>query len=133
MRKKSFGTKAREKALKVVELIKGRPRHEEEKFYVKFSATQLNAILLIILGITFLFQGIIRYFQAIDQIQFIRPWFIITLFALIMLIFSVLSITIGGIIFPLGLKRKTNIISFLSYFLGFVLFLASLIYLLFVI
>jgi len=115
----------------VIELIKGRPRKEEERFFNRFSGTQLNAILLIILSATFLFQGIIQYTNLLGVKTYIlRPWFILMLTAIILLATSVGSITIAGVISPLKRKRLMNVISFIFFIIGFVLFVSALIYLL---
>ena len=111
---------------KVIELSKGKPRKEEEKFFITFSDTQLSAVLLLILADTFLVQGVIRYLESLGKINLIRPWLIIVLLSLFFLVSCVVVLTIGGIISPLKYKRKLNIISFISFILGVLLFLASL-------
>jgi len=114
----------------MIELIKGKPRNEEEKFFVTFSETQLNAILLVVLAATFLVQGILRYLEISDNSYLIRPWLIITLFSLVFLVSSVVLIALGGVTSPLRLKRLFNLVSFLAFMLGFFLFLGSLVFLL---
>ena len=115
----------------VLELTQGKPRVEEEKFFVKFSETQLNVILLIILSATFLVQGIIKYLEAVQRLALMRPWFILILLALAFLVCSVVFISFGGIFSKLKTKRWINVISFFLFILGVVVFLMSLLFLLF--
>ena len=117
---------------KVIELSKLKPRAEEEKFFAKFSSTQLNAILLLILSATFMIQGITTYLEAIQHAEFIRVWFIIIILSLIFLVASVVSITLVGIVAPLKLKRRLEQISFGNFIMGFIFFMASLFLLLFI-
>lgn len=124
-------TKKKEK--KVIELVKGKPRPEEERFFAKFSETQLTAVLLLILAATFLVQGIIRYFEHLDKMDYLRPWFILVLLSLVFLVSSVVSITLGGIVSPLKIKRALNLTSFSTFITGFILFLVSVIFLLVII
>jgi len=114
----------------IIELIKGKPRLEEEKFFVTFSETQMTAILLVVLSATFLVQGILRYLELSGQVDLIRPWIILTLFSLVFLVSSIVFITLGGIISPLRGKRLFNLVSFIAFMLGFFLFLGSLVFLL---
>ncbi|MBD3360703.1 hypothetical protein GF366_02785 [Candidatus Peregrinibacteria bacterium] len=118
---------------KVFEFWKGKTRTEEEKFSEHFSEVQLNSILLLILGATFLVQGIISYLKLIGEAEYIRPWFTVILVALMMLVFSVILVTLGWVLSPLKLKRSVNLLSFLLFVIGSIVFLASLIYLLIVI
>lgn len=118
---------------KVTEITKLKPRVEEEKFFTLLSGTQLTAILLIILASTFLVQGVISYLEAVDKLEFLRPWFLLILCSLILLTTSVVSTTTSAIISPLKLKRTMNLISFHTFLFGFVLFLISLLYLLMII
>ncbi|MBU2589627.1 MAG: hypothetical protein KKB39_02570 [Nanoarchaeota archaeon] len=110
----------------VIELAKGKPRKEEEKFFITFSDTQLTAVLLLILADTFLVQGVIRYLESLGKISLIKPWLIMVLLSLFFLVTCVVVLTIGGIVSPLKYKRKLNMISFISFILGVLLFLASL-------
>ncbi|NCO11144.1 hypothetical protein CO038_00215 [Candidatus Pacearchaeota archaeon CG_4_9_14_0_2_um_filter_39_13] len=130
MIKKSKNHNHKRREEKMIELIKGKPRNEEEKFFVTFSETQLNAILLVVLAATFLVQGILRYLEISDNSYLIRPWLIITLFSLVFLVSSVVLIALGGVTSPLRLKRLFNLVSFLAFMLGFFLFLGSLVFLL---
>lgn len=116
-----------------LELMKGKPRVEEEKFSVKFTGTQLNAVLLIILASTFLVQGIVRYLELVNKTEYLRTWFFIILMAMFFLSSSVMSITLGNNITILKMKRKMNLLSLATFILGFFLFLFSLVFLLFVI
>ncbi len=116
-----------------IELTKGKPRKEEEKFFVKFSNTQLNVILIIIFIIPFLFDGVVGYFDIHERVGFIKPWFILNIFALGFLVLSVTSITLGTIIFPLRIKREVNLISFGTFLGGLALFLLSLLVLLIIV
>jgi len=116
---------------KVIELAKGKPRKEEEKFYVRFSDTQLNAILLLILADTFFVQGIVKYLEIVGKISSIRPWLVIILLSLFFLVFCVVALTISGVVSPLKIKRLANLVSFGSFILGVVLFLVSLFYIAF--
>ncbi len=118
---------------KVVELSKGKTRKEEEKFYEKFSHTQLNAVLLIILASTFLVQGIMNYLQIMDMTEFLKPWLTWIFVSLVFLVTSVLSVVIGGVLFPLKAKREVNIFSFATFVMGFVFFLVSLFFLMFIV
>ncbi len=116
-----------------IELMKGKPRKEEERFSVRFTGTQLNAVLLIILASTFLVQGIVRYLEIVNKVEYLRIWFFMILLAMFFLSSSVISITMGNIVSILKMKRKMNLISFGTFILGFFLFLLSLIFLLFII
>ena len=116
---------------KVIEFVKKKTRESEERFFIKFSDTQMNAVLLIILSATFLVQGIVRYLEITDQVPLLRPWFILVLTALIFLVLSVVTLAVGGILSPLKVKRRTNMLSFLAFLIGFLLFLASLFFLLY--
>ena len=118
---------------RLTELSRPRPRKVQEKFSFVFSQTQISAVSLIILAATFLVQGIIRYFEFFDKMQFIKPWFMLIVFALIFLVFSVIAISFENIFSPLRYKRTANIIGFTSFIVGFMLFLTSLIFLIFVI
>ena len=116
-----------------IELTKVKPRQEEEKFFVRFSKTQVNAVLMMILAATFLVQGIVRYLDIIGKIEFLKPWFILVLLAMFSLVTSVVIINLEGIVYSLKNKRKLNLISFNLFILGFVLFLLSLLFLMFII
>ena len=118
---------------KTIEIVKGKPRKEEEKFDVQFSEKQSNAILLIILAATFLVQGVVRYLEFLDKLSFVKPWLVLIILSLIFLTLSIVSINVGGIIAPLRMKRKMNLISFGSFVIGFLLFFGSLIFLLYII
>ena len=118
---------------RLIELSRLRSRKVQEKFSFVFSQTQISAVSLIILAATFLVQGIIRYFEFFDKMQFIKPWFMLIVFALIFLVFSVIAISFENIFAPLRYKRTANIIGFTSFIVGFMLFLTSLIFLIFVI
>jgi len=118
---------------RLIELSRLRSRKVQEKFSFVFSQTQISAVSLIILAATFLVQGIIRYFEFFDKMQFIKPWFMLIVFALIFLVFSVIAISFENIFSPLRYKRTANIIGFTSFIVGFMLFLTSLIFLIFVI
>ncbi|MFH0836913.1 MAG: hypothetical protein V1870_02185 [Candidatus Aenigmatarchaeota archaeon] len=60
--KKVYFSKQSDKSKKkMTNLTKPLPKPEAEKFFVQFSGTQLNAILLVILASTFLIQGVITY------------------------------------------------------------------------
>jgi len=115
---------------KVIELSKDKDRKEEEEFFTRFSGTQLNAVLLFILADTFFVQGVTRYMELINSVAFIKPWLILIISSLFFFVTSVVSITVCGIISPLKTKRKINIISFGTFVMGVVLFLASLFFLL---
>lgn len=125
--------KAKRGPEKVIELTQGKPRQEEEKFLIQFSGTQLNAVLLIILSATFLVQGILTFLEATGKLEFIKPWFVMILVAILFLIMSVVSITLGGVLAPLRMKREVSLVSFISFMLGFVMFFASIIFLFFII
>jgi hypothetical protein len=114
---------------KFTELTKGKPRKREEKFFARFSGVQLTAILLIILAATFMVQGVERYLEAVGKLEFLNPWLILIILSMILLTSSVGSITLGGVVSPLKLKRNLNLVSFITFTLGFVLFLASLFFL----
>lgn len=131
MAKKKKPMVKREK--KVVEMSKGKSREEEEKFYEKFSHTQLNAVLLIILASTFLVQGIMNYLQIMNMTHFLKPWLTWIFISLVFLVTSVLSVVVGGVLFPLKVKREINIFSFATFVLGFVFFLVSLFFLMFIV
>ena len=118
---------------KVTELVKGKPRKEEEKFYVTFSETQLSAVLLLILADTFLVQGVVKFLELTGDIASIRPWLIMVLLSLFFLVLCVVSITVGGVISPLKYKRNINLASFLSFIIGVLLFIVSLFFLVFTI
>ena len=116
-----------------IELMKGKPRTEEEKFYARFSETQLNAVLLIILAATFMVQGMVKYLEVVGKFEFMKSWFTLILLALIFLVSSVVSISLGGIVSPLKYKREINLFSFSTFILGFIIFLISLAFLILII
>jgi hypothetical protein len=116
-----------------IELTKVKPRQEEERFFVRFSKTQVNAVLMMILAATFLVQGIVRYLDIVGKIEFLKPWFILVLLAMVSLVTSVVIINLEGIVYSLKNKRKLNLISFNAFILGFVLFLISLLFLMLVV
>jgi len=118
---------------KLIEIAKGKPRKEEEKFFLGFSERQLTAVLLIILAATFLVQGTIRYLEAVGKIEILSKWITIILSAIILLTLSIVSITLSGVLAPLRTKRIFNILSFITFILGFIIFLAALVYLLVII
>jgi len=118
---------------KLIEIAKGKPRKEEEKFFLGFSERQLTAVLLIILAATFLVQGTIRYLEAVGKIEILSKWITIILSAIILLTLSIVSITLSGVLAPLRTKRILNILSFITFILGFIIFLAALVYLLVII
>lgn len=116
----------------VLEISKAKPRPEEEKFYLHFSETQLNTVLLIILASTFLVQGVVKYLELVHFNSYIKPWFIMSIIAQALLVFSVFVLSLSGIISTLKTKRFVNVISFIFFALGFVTFLSSLLYLIIV-
>lgn len=118
------------KKIKVTEITKTKSRVEEEKFYVKFSENQLNAVLLLILGNTFFVQGVTTLFDElrVSDLQ-IKAWFTILTLTLFFLIVSVGSIIMGGIISSLKSKRFFNLTSFVTFIVGLLFFLSSLVYL----
>ena len=128
-KKKTFVRKPK----KVMELSNDKTREEEERFYDRFSARQLNAVLLLILATTFLVQGIMNYLEMFGMTQFVKPWLTWILFSLLLLISSVVTITLGGILFPLKAKREINIVSFITFIFGFIFFIVALFFLLFII
>lgn len=116
----------------IIELATSKTRKKEEKLFTQFSGTQLNAVLLLILADTFLVQGVIQYLEIIES-DFIRPWFILIFLSLFCLVFSVVFLTLGGVIAPLRGKRIMNLISFYTFIMGVAFFLLSLFLLLVVI
>ncbi|MCG2720029.1 MAG: hypothetical protein L6266_04860, partial [Nanoarchaeota archaeon] len=64
--------------------------------------------------------------ESLGKISLIKPWLIMVLLSLFFLVTCVVVLTIGGIVSPLKYKRKLNMISFISFILGVLLFLASL-------
>lgn len=118
---------------KVIELVKGKTRKEEEKLFLKFSETQLTGILLLILAATFLTQGIISYLELINKAEAIKTWFIIILTTLVFLISSIILTNLGSVIAPLKFKRVINVGSFTMFILGAFSFLIALFYVLFLI
>ena len=118
---------------KVIELVKGKTRKEEEKLFLKFSETQLTGILLLILAATFLTQGMISYLQLINKAEAIKTWFIIILTTLVFLISSIILTNLGSVIAPLKFKRIINVGSFATFVLGAFSFLIALFYVLFLI
>ena len=115
---------------KIIEIGKDKPRAKEETFFIKFSDTQLNATLLLILSATFLMQGTVKYFESADQAYYIRPWFTLVILALTFLVSSIMFISFGGVMAHLKTKRYFNLISFCLFTVGFFVFLSSLILLL---
>ncbi|MFH1450400.1 MAG: hypothetical protein ABIF92_00270 [archaeon] len=115
---------------KVTELTKGKPRKEEEKFFLAFSGTQLNVILILILASTFLVQGMGNLLAYIQTPQYIVFWFMLVISAIVLLAGSAIIMTLGSVISPLRGKRITIIVSFLCFIFGSGIFVASLIFLL---
>jgi len=114
---------------KALELVKGKSRKEEEKFYETFSKTQLNAVLLIILAATFLVQGVTRYLELINLIEVIKPWLLITISSIATLILSIILLALSGVTARLRIKRAMNLLSFIFFILGIIIFLISLFFL----
>ncbi|MDP3918994.1 MAG: hypothetical protein Q8Q35_03785 [Nanoarchaeota archaeon] len=112
---------------KLLELIKGKPKKEEQKFFIGFSTRQINAVLLMVLIATFLIQGVVRYLEYVGKTNVIQPWFNTILVAILLLLSSVVLITISGVISPVRITRIFNILSFLFFLAGFMVFLYSLI------
>jgi len=115
---------------KVTELSRGRPRKEEERFFLQFSETQMTAVMLFVLADTFFVQGVVRYLELTKGIMFIKTWLILIVLSLFFFVSSVVSITVGGVVCPLNIKRKINLISFGTFLAGVILFLTSLFFLL---
>ena len=108
---------------KAMELSQGKPRQEETSFYEKFSGRQLNAVLLLILASTFLVQGVMNYLNVVDLTEFLKPWLTMIFLSLILLVVSVVSIVIAGVMYSLKLKRTISMISFITFIMGFIFFL----------
>ena len=117
----------------MIELNKTMPRAQEEQFLFQFSTTHHNAVLLIVLCATFIVQGVLRYLETMDKMNFVRPWFIIVILSLIFLITSVVTVIFSNVLSPLKTKRELSVLSFVLFVLGFMLFFTSLAFLLFII
>lgn len=122
-------TMSLEKKAKITEITVTRSRADEERFYTHFSETQLNAVLLLILGNTFFVQGASKF---IDSFGFdstsTKIWLLVMVSSLLFLVLSVGTITIGGIMSRLRIKRTFNLLSFIFFILGIGLFISSLLY-----
>lgn len=114
----------------VIEISKGKPRQEEEKFFIEFSERHINAVLLVILASTFLVQGVTRYLESIGRTAYLSEWFSLAISSIAVLTFSVVFIVVSGVLSMLKFKRLMNILGFISFLIGFLLFLASLIFIL---
>jgi len=114
----------------IVEITKGKSRKEEERYFIQFSGTHMNAILLLILSSTFLVQGMLRYLELTNKVEFIAPWFALTLSALIFFVLSVVLITVNMSLSWLKGKRVINLITFIVFIIGVIIFLVSLVFLL---
>lgn len=126
MAKKGTFSKLKKKEQKIIEIVKSKPRQEEEKFFEKFSTTQINAILVFILAGTFLVQGVMRYLDYIGKVAFIKPWLFLVILSLFFLVTSVLTISLDNVLAPLKMKRKIKLIGFVTFLLGVGLFLTCL-------
>jgi len=114
----------------ITEISQAKTRSDEERFYVKFSETQLNAVLLLILANTFFVQGAARFIEQVSlAASSAKMWFFTSVTSLLLLILSVGMITFGGVMAGLKIKRVFNMLSFLFFLLGISLFVFSLIYL----
>lgn len=114
----------------LTEITKPKNRVDEDKFYEKFSETQLNAVLLLILGNTFFVQGATKFIESLALGDFsARVWFTTSIASILALILSVSFIAIGGVLSQLKFKRIFNLLSFSLFLLGILLFIGSLIYL----
>ncbi|MFW5852621.1 MAG: hypothetical protein ACOCUR_01190 [Nanoarchaeota archaeon] len=117
----------------MIELNKTLPRAKEEEYLVQFSTTHHNAVLLIVLCATFIVQGVLRYLETMNRLNYVKPWFVMVLLALMFLITSVATIILSSVLAPLKFKRGMGLLSFFFFVGGFILFFASLIFLLFII
>ena len=90
-----------------------------------------GAVLLLILGATFLAQGVLRYFQLIDDEFLLKPWFIVTLLSILFLVLSVIAVIFVRVFKPLWFKRRLNLLSFVLFMSGALLFVLSLLLLIF--
>jgi hypothetical protein len=137
--KTSPGTKNKTKhpqnqmARTFMEIVERKPRQEEEKFFFVFSKTQLSAVTVMLLASTFLVQGIMQFLEYIGKIEFIKPWFAVIVSSILFLTLSVVLITLDGVIKPIKIKTKINVAAFVTYLVGFLIFLASVVLLLFTI
>lgn len=115
-----------------MEIVERKPRQAEEKFFFVFSKTQLTAVSILLLASTFLVQGIIQFLQYLDKSQYIKPWFMIIVTSIVFLTTSTVLITLDSVIKPIKIKTKVNVLAFVTYLIGFVVFLASVIFLIFI-
>lgn len=115
---------------RLTEITAAKTRDKEEKFYVRFSETQLNAVLLLILGNTFFVQAASKFLEDLVYSEAdIKLWFLLVVYSLLFLVLSVGSITFGGIVNSLYTKRVFNLLSFSFFIIGIGLFVFSLGYL----
>ena len=117
----------------MIELNQIKTRDKEEEYLLQFSTTHHNAVLLIVLCATFIVQGVLRYLETMNKLNYVRPWFIAVILALIFLITSVATIILSSVLAPLKIKRKMGLVSFGLFVIGFILFFGSLVFLIFII
>ena len=117
----------------MIELNQTKPRAEEEQYLFQFSTNHHNAVLLIVLCATFIVQGVLRYLETMDKLDFIKPWFMIVILSLLFLITSVSLVILSGVLAPLKFKRETSLLSLIFFTIGSLLFFSSLVFLLFII
>jgi|GEM_PF-1893046 len=103
---------------------------EERTFFVNFSKTQLNTVLVLILAATFLVQGVGSFFEGDSSLELFDQWFGMVSMALLFLVLSVVSISVNTIVSTTRFKRKINLISCITFFAGFFFFVGSLMFLL---
>jgi len=121
------------KKKKVIQLLKGRRKKEQEKSFMQFSGLQLNAVLLFVLADTFFVQGVVRYLELTNTMAFVRTWLLLILISLFLFVVSVVLITMSNIINLTSLKRRINMVGFLFFVFGVILFLSSLFFLIMII
>ena len=132
-KKKAKKVSQGQKKKDMIELNQAKPRAEEEQYLFQFSTNHHNAVLLIVLCATFIVQGVLRYLETMDKLDFIKPWFMIVILSLLFLITSVSLVILSGVLAPLKFKRETSLLSFIFFSIGSLLFFSSLVFLLFII
>ena len=115
----------------LLEISKIKNEKEEEKFDFQFSGVQLNAIMMFILGATFLISGANKLSEMVKDSNVIKLWMFFTILSILVLTLSVFMTMIGNALAIQKVRKFYNIFSLLLFLLGAVVFFVSLIILLF--
>ena len=108
---------------KALEIAKKTTREKHERFFIQFSDVHMNAVLLFILAGTFLTAGVVNYASLTGEVEAVGNWLVLIIIAILSFTASVSSITLSSVFRPLKIKRILEIISFIGFLFGAIMFL----------